>query len=90
VPSFSVEVAELYGLAQVLNAEGSSTPGATVVPQAESGNAQVDSALSQLIGRWSAQTEALGEVVTSLAVAIGAAAVSYADTDQQTAAGFER
>jgi uncharacterized protein YukE len=90
VPSFSVEVAELYGLAQVLNAERNSTTAAAELPLAESGNGPVDAALSQLTSRWSAQTQALSELVTSLAVAIGAAAVDYAQTDQQTAAGFKK
>jgi uncharacterized protein YukE len=90
VPSFSVAVAELMGLAQVLNAQGHATSEAAALPGQESGNGEVDAALSRLTSRWSAQTEALSELVTSLAVAIGAAAVDYAETDQQAAAGFRK
>jgi uncharacterized protein YukE len=85
-----VEVADLWGLAQVLNAEGSATSEAASLPSTESGNGQVDAALSQLASRWSAQTSALADLVTSLAVAVGGAAVSYAETDQQMAAGFKK
>jgi hypothetical protein len=90
VPRFSVEVAELWGLAEVLNASGRATSEAATLPSIESGNGQVDAALSQLASRWSAQTQALSELVTSLAVAIGAAGVNYAETDQQAAAGFKK
>ena len=89
VPRLSVEVAELWGLAQVLNAQGNATAEAAALPATESGNGKVDAALSQLASRWSAQTQALGELVTSMAVAIGAAGVNYAETDQQTAVGFK-
>jgi hypothetical protein len=86
---FRVEVAELYGLAQVLNGQAQVTAEAAVLPVTETGNDEVDAALSRLAGRWSAQTQALGESVTGVAVAIGAAAIDYAETDQQVAAGFK-
>ncbi|MDA8267982.1 MAG: hypothetical protein M0013_06360 [Actinomycetota bacterium] len=88
VGKLQVEVGALWGLAKVVERESATTADVARLPVVDSGNPEVDNALSGFVRDWAAQTGGLSQVSGALALALGASAVDYLKTDQSVARGY--
>jgi len=86
---FQVEVGGLWGVARVVEREAMTPADVARLPVVDSGNPDVDHALSGVARDWAAQTGALSQVSGALALALGASAVNYLHTDQSVAQGYQ-